>query len=109
MAKLGDAQPSGEIREILSFRDRGEVPCRHVVALIERHARDISERIAALEQMRGQLEALAERARTMAPQPGTFCHIIEGAADNAPAPRARQRSAGSAPPKSGLDANGLRG
>jgi hypothetical protein len=99
----------GEIREILSFRDRGEVPCRHVVALIERHARDISERIAALEEMRGQLEALAERARTMAPQPGTFCHIIEGDVDNAPASQARRRSVGSTPRNPGLDASRLRG
>ena len=68
----------GEIREILAFRDRGEVPCRHVAGLIERHARDISERIAALEQMRRHLEALAERARKVSPAPGTFCHIIEG-------------------------------
>lgn len=68
----------GEIREILAFRDRGEVPCRHVAGLIERHARDISEWITALEQMRRQLEALAERGRKLSPAPGTFCHIIEG-------------------------------
>lgn len=68
----------GEIREILAFRDRGEVPCQHVAGLIERHARDISERIATLEQMRRQLEGLAKRARRLSPGPGTFCHIIEG-------------------------------
>lgn len=68
----------GEIREILAFRDRGETPCQHVAALIERHAREIAQRIAALEQMRRQLQGLAERARTLSPHPGTFCHIIEG-------------------------------
>lgn len=56
----------GEIKEILAFRDRGEIPCQHVAA-IEHHARDISERIAALERMRRQLEALAERARRSHP------------------------------------------
>jgi MerR family copper efflux transcriptional regulator len=70
----------GEIREVLSFRDRGETPCRHVAALIGRHAREISERIDALARMQADLERLAERARTLSPGTGTFCHIIEGAA-----------------------------
>lgn len=67
----------GEIREVLAFRDRGETPCKHVIDLIERHARDLSERIAALERMRGDLERLARRARTLPPRAGRFCHIIE--------------------------------
>ncbi len=70
----------GEIREILAFRDRGEVPCSHVAALIERHSADLAERIEALEQMQRDLGRLAKRAR-VAPRrelrAGEFCHIIE--------------------------------
>jgi MerR family copper efflux transcriptional regulator len=69
----------GEVREILAFRDRGELPCQHVAGLIERHAQEISERIAALERMRVDLRRLADRARTLSPVAGTFCHIIESA------------------------------
>lgn len=70
----------GEIREILAFRDRGEVPCSHVAALIERNAQELSERISALEQMRTDLERLARKARRVSPGAGeqaSFCHIIE--------------------------------
>lgn len=71
----------GEIREVLAFRDRGETPCAHVTALIERHAAKLAERIAALEAMRGDLERLSQRARAASPagaRRATFCHIIEG-------------------------------
>lgn len=70
----------GEIREIAAFRDRGEVPCGHVASLIERHATELSERIAALDRMRGDLERLARRARSSSRRSGEdadFCHIIE--------------------------------
>lgn len=69
----------GEIKEILAFRDRGQAPCAHVASLIERRAVDLSERIAALESMRRDLERLAKRARLVAADAneGEFCHIIE--------------------------------
>lgn len=70
----------GEIREVLAFRDRGEIPCAHVAALIERRAADLSERIAALERMRRDLERLSRKARAMSPakaRSASFCHIIE--------------------------------
>jgi MerR family copper efflux transcriptional regulator len=70
----------GEIREILAFRDRGEVPCAHVASLIDRRAAELSERIAALERMRRDLERLAKRARRTSPafaQGAIYCHIIE--------------------------------
>lgn len=70
----------GEIRETLAFRDRGETPCAHVAALIERHAAHLRERIAALEAMHADLERLAKKARAVAPEDApsaAFCHIIE--------------------------------
>lgn len=70
----------GEIKEILAFRDRGQTPCDHVASLIQRHAEDLSERIASLERMRRDLARLARRARTASrrqPPEAEFCHIIE--------------------------------
>lgn len=70
----------GEIRETLAFRDRGEAPCRHVAALIERHAAQLRQRISALEAMRRELERLAKKARAVSPEEASeasFCHIIE--------------------------------
>lgn len=69
----------GEIREVLSFRDRGEAPCAHVTALIERHAAELSERIQALDAMRHDLLGLAARGRRLGPRTegSGFCHIIE--------------------------------
>ena len=70
----------GEIREVLAFRDRGETPCRHVARLIDQHAADLAERIAALQAMQQDLQRLAQRAQRSAR--GTthdrfICHIIE--------------------------------
>lgn len=88
----------GEIKEILAFRDRGETPCQHVTALIEQHADDLSDRIRALEQMRRDLRKLAERARTLSPVPGQFCHIIEGGSRALPLTRMLPARPGKATP-----------
>jgi DNA-binding transcriptional MerR regulator len=72
----------GEIREVLAFRDRGEQPCHHVLSLIEEHAVDLAERIAALEAMRRDLRRMARKARSAsasAPDASGYCHIIESA------------------------------
>lgn len=90
----------GEIREILAFRDRGEAPCSHVASLVERHARELAERIAALEGMRRDLERLARRARRVPPSPveGGICHLIENARVRR-GPRAGTRRAGAGVPR----------
>ena len=70
----------GEIREILAVRDRGQTPCAHVARLIEQHAAELAERIAALERMRQDLEHLARKARTVPPEQlvqAAYCHLIE--------------------------------
>jgi MerR family copper efflux transcriptional regulator len=70
----------GEIREMLALRESGEQPCPHVISLLERHASDLAERIATLEQMRNDLLGLTEQARRLPPRAvGEFCHIIESA------------------------------
>ncbi|MDA8284745.1 MAG: heavy metal-responsive transcriptional regulator [Candidatus Dormibacteraeota bacterium] len=69
----------GEIREIAAYRDRGEVPCAHVLALLRRHSQEIDERIAVLQHVRSALDGLVSRARKLRPEdcsPSSVCHLI---------------------------------
>ena len=69
----------GEIRQIIAFRDDGQAPCAHVTGLLQRHAADLEVRIRELQQLRGDLRDLAERAATLNPEhcpPERVCHII---------------------------------
>jgi DNA-binding transcriptional MerR regulator len=69
----------GEIRQIIAFRDDGQTPCGHVTGLLQRHAADLEVRIRELQQLRGELRQLAERATTLDPEhcpPERVCHII---------------------------------
>lgn len=67
----------GEIKEILSLRDRGEAPCGHVAGLIDEHAGNLAERIQRLQEMHRELRRLAKVARSRPQTSGKFCHIIE--------------------------------
>jgi len=68
----------GEIKEVLALRERGDVPCAHVITLIEEHAQQLAERIAAREEMRRELVEPAVQARRRPSRPeSVFCHIIE--------------------------------
>jgi MerR family transcriptional regulator, copper efflux regulator len=74
----------GEIRGVMAFRDRGEPPCDHVRALIERRSAELSARIAELERLRADLDRLAERARALDPadcHPESVCHVIQPVRD----------------------------
>jgi DNA-binding transcriptional MerR regulator len=69
----------GEIRQVIAFRDGGQAPCAHVSDLLRRHAADLEVRIRQLQQLRGELGQLAERAATLDPEqcpPERVCHII---------------------------------
>jgi MerR family transcriptional regulator, copper efflux regulator len=69
----------GEIRQVIAFRDDGQAPCAHVSDLLQRHAADLDRRIRELQQLRGELRQLAERAATLDPErcpPERVCHII---------------------------------
>jgi MerR family copper efflux transcriptional regulator len=67
-----------EIRDILEIRRDGTPPCRHVLALLDRHLAEIDRTITDLRQLR---RALADtRARAAAAPAGdnhTVCKIIE--------------------------------
>jgi MerR family copper efflux transcriptional regulator len=69
----------GEIRRIIAFRDDGAAPCAHVTALLQRRAAELHTRILELQQLRGELRQLAERAATLDPEqcpPERICHVI---------------------------------
>jgi MerR family transcriptional regulator, copper efflux regulator len=69
----------GEIRQIMAFRDNGQAPCAHVTDLLQRHAANLQVRIRELQQLRGELRQLADRAATLDPEqcpPERVCHII---------------------------------
>ena len=69
----------GEIRQIIAFRDEEQAPCAHVTELLQRHAVDLDRRILELQQLRGELRQLAERALTLDPEdcpPERICHLI---------------------------------
>lgn len=71
----------GEVKEVLAFHERGEVPCEYVTETIARRAEEVERQIAELEEFKRELDRLHERAREQpAPDPRArgYCHIIEG-------------------------------
>ena len=72
-----------DIREVLAFRDRGELPCGYVLSAIDREADALDERIAELQRLRGELVRLRQAARTHPDARAAracVCHIIEASA-----------------------------
>lgn len=69
----------GEIRGIVTFRDRGDSPCVHVLELLRRRSGEIEHQIAELQRSRDTIEHLVARARTLHPEdcsPSSVCHLI---------------------------------
>ena len=70
-----------EIREIVSFRSRGEAPCSYVRELIQQKRREVDQRICELQDLKSILDQLAEDAAATIPggpeeQEG-ICYILE--------------------------------
>ncbi|WP_119155687.1 Cd(II)/Pb(II)-responsive transcriptional regulator [Caldimonas tepidiphila] len=63
-----------EIRELLAVRDAPRASCAGVTGLIESHLAHVEQRIAELQQLRGQLEVLRESCT--APGEGAQCGIL---------------------------------
>lgn len=69
----------GEIRQVVALRERGQTPCTHVVALLERRADEIGQRVAELQDLQGVLRRLAAEAQGLDPadcDPQRVCHVI---------------------------------
>ncbi|MDP8978120.1 MAG: heavy metal-responsive transcriptional regulator [Actinomycetota bacterium] len=66
-----------DIGEILAFRERGQAPCGYVVDLLQRHARELDQRIAELQGLRDELDQLVVRAEDLPEGAGTYCGVIE--------------------------------
>ncbi len=66
LALIRQARAAGftlaEISSILSIRDSGQAPCRHVTSLISEHLAQVDERIAELTRTRAALTGLQRRA-----------------------------------------------
>jgi DNA-binding transcriptional MerR regulator len=68
-----------EIREIVIYRERGEIPCAHVLKLLEHHRDDVAGRLTALEEVRIALDSLLIRASKLRQEncsPNRVCHLI---------------------------------
>jgi MerR family Zn(II)-responsive transcriptional regulator of zntA len=66
-----------EIREILALRDRGEFPCEHVLALLDRKLAKVDEQLRALVEFRHELVTLREEAADTMRADACVCGIIE--------------------------------
>jgi len=95
-----------EVKEILAFRERGEVPCTYVRGVLDAQVASIDRRIAELQELRGQLVELAAVADSLpAAQAGVTCRLIEhvrtrveataqpGIGEDAPSPLGAQAAA----------------
>lgn len=65
-----------DIREILAFRDQGELPCHHVRHLLTRQAADIQRRIKELQALRDQLIDLESRTHGLSVTDTGYCAIL---------------------------------
>ncbi len=69
-----------DIREIVALRDGGVAPCGYVRGLLDRQAEIVARRIAELEALAAELEALRRRARTIPDEltaDGDVCPILQ--------------------------------
>ena len=64
------------------MRDADGPPCAHVTGLLDRHAADLDDRIAALTATRAEVQRLRKRAATLNPTDcgaDGVCQVILGA------------------------------
>jgi len=86
LAFVRAAQAAGltlaEVRQVIAVRDADGSPCAHVTGLLDRHAADLDDRIAALTATRAEVQRLRKRAATLNPtdcRAYGVCHVIPGA------------------------------
>lgn len=70
----------GEVKEVLAFHERGDVPCEYVTGAIARRAEEVERQIAELTEFKGDLDRLYARAKEQVKRgsgPQGYCHILE--------------------------------
>ncbi len=83
-----------QVREVMAVRDSAVLACEHLVGLLDRHARDLDERIAELVVTRAEAERLRQRAETLDPAqcaPSAVCHVIPPLEDVHPSGKVAHR------------------
>ena len=68
-----------EIKEILSIRRRGEVPCVHVRSLLQAKAAELDQKLADLVALRGRIRRSLAAWGRGSRRPAAVCPHIEGA------------------------------
>jgi DNA-binding transcriptional MerR regulator len=70
-----------EIREIIALRQRGDLPCRHVHALLTERVQTLARQIRDLTALRDELRGLAKKSASLPrrAQPTVVCPHIERA------------------------------
>lgn len=69
-----------EVREILMLREQEQTPCAYVLHQLDAKQAEIERRIAALQQLKAELQQLKEMAVSLVDENGTsdcICPIIE--------------------------------
>lgn len=70
-----------DIREILAFKERGELPCTYVLSVIDKETDALDRKIAEMEVLRDELRTLRARAQRVPKdelaKESCVCHIIE--------------------------------
>ncbi len=74
-----------EIREIIRSRGRGQCPCTDVIAIAERHLRDVNQQIETLEKFKNELTTAVRQWKRAGKQnvaAGAICTLIERTMDS---------------------------
>lgn len=66
-----------DIREVLAFRERGELPCSYVLEVVRRRTDEIDRRVSELLALREELAGLVARAEEHPPTDAAYCHLLE--------------------------------
>lgn len=70
-----------DIGEILALRENGETPCLYVTELVQQQIAAIDDKIAALTQLRRELEEIDQTAQSLPRErivnKDCICHLIE--------------------------------
>lgn len=73
-----------DIGEILALREDGEIPCLYVTELVQKQLAAIDDKIAALNQLRDELEEIRRQAQAISldviVNKDCVCHLIENRA-----------------------------